>query len=219
MCRWRVPRDAILTPAQWADAKKIFLDILPQFFPQASQIIPSFVPLENDVRIRMDDMLQEEKGHNPAAAAIAPAAAAAVPAPAAAASALGTPAAGAANAPVLDMDGDQKEEQVEEAEKDKYIAWEANAWFSAEHGARFLNWYAQDSQPRTQWRQLQGTFPRLAVLARRFLCVLPSSAPTERIWSQFGHAIDNTSSTIDSTLASQIMFLRANKSLLDAVDI
>ena len=174
MCRWRVPRDAILTPAQWADAKKIFLDILPQFFPQASQIIPSFVPLENDIRIRMDDMLQEEKGHNPAAAAIAPAAAAAVPAPAAAAPALVTPAAGAANAPVLDMDGDRKEEQVEEAEKEKDIAWEANAWFAAEHGARFLNWYAQDSQPRTQWRQLQGTFPRLAVLARRFLCVLPS---------------------------------------------
>ena len=121
MCRWRVPRDAILTPAQWADAKKIFLDLLPQFFPQASQIIPSFVPLENDVRIRMDDMLQEEKGHNPAAAAIAPAAAAAVPAPAAAAPALVTPAAGAANAPVLDMDGDQKEEQVEEAEKRKIL--------------------------------------------------------------------------------------------------
>ena len=56
-----------------------------------------------------------------------------------------------------------------------------------------------------------------SLLARRFLCILLSSAPSERVWSGFGHVIDRTSTTIDSTLAAQIMFLRANQDLLDRI--
>jgi hypothetical protein len=78
-------------------------------------------------------------------------------------------------------------------------------------------WDNADSQPGIQWSKLYLTFPRLSMLARRFLCILPSSAPSERVWSGFGHIIDKNSSTIDSTLAAQIMFLRANKDMLESI--
>ena len=104
-----------------------------------------------------------------------------------------------------------------ENEDDHDIHWEIEAWFDRAHGARFLIWDNNESQPRVQWPQLQLTFPRLSLLARRFLCILPSSAPSERVWSGFGHVIDKNSTTLDSTLAAQIMFLRANQDLLDRI--
>ena len=47
-----------------------------------------------------------------------------------------------------------------------------------------------------------------------FLGVLPTSAPSERVWSGFGHVITKNSSTIDSTLSAKIMFLCHNKDML-----
>jgi hAT family C-terminal dimerisation region len=116
--------------------------------------------------------------------------------------------------PVLDMDGDEKEEKKEEKE-DHDIEWEIRQWLS--HDAPFLPWYDDASQPSVTWMQLQSTFPRLSLLARRFLCILPSSAPSERIWSDFAHVVSKASNTIDSLNAAQLMFLRHNKDMLDQI--
>ena len=113
----------------------------------------------------------------------------------------------------IDMDGDQQPEDNKE-EKEKSAELEAASWLHPLHGARFVRWADTDSQPSSQWPELEKQFPRLALLARRFLCVLPTSAPSERVWSGFGHVIDKYSSTIDSTLAAKIMFLRHNKDML-----
>ena len=73
-------------------------------------------------------------------------------------------------------------------------------------------------QPDVQWKVLEPEFPRLALLARRFLSISPTSAPSERVWSRFSCVISKQSSTIDSTIAAQIMFLRDNELLLKSVN-
>jgi len=221
-CSWRVNRRSILSDAQWNTAKRTFLQYVPRFFPDNAKS-PCFVPLDDDVTIRLDDLIQDlpaaEPGVDagvpheepdakkrrieelPPAAALAPASAAA-----------------ASSRMALDMDGDQKaDDRKEDAEKDKDLDWELANWFSPDHGAVFMNWNDPESQPKVQWLKLQSNFQRLAILAHRFLCIPPSSAPSERVWSGFGHVVNKYSSTIDSSLAAKIMFLRYNKELLNAI--
>ena len=205
---------SILNDAQWNTAKKLFREYVVKFFQGQNDRIPQFVALDDDVNVRMGDLLAECPPYddNPPVkkprVALPPPSAAAAPA-SGERSRLGKMA--------MDMDGEQKEEKLENEEDDHGIHWEIEAWFDRAHGARFLMWDNDESQPREQWPQLQLTFPRLSLLARRFLCILPSSAPSERVWSGFGHVTDKTSTTIDSTLAAQIMFLRANQDLLDCL--
>ena len=80
-----------------------------------------------------------------------------------------------------------------------------------------LAWNDPNSQPSVLWRKDEKTFPRLALLARRFLSILPTSAPSERVWSGFGHIITKQSATIDSTIASQTLYLRYNRDLVDRI--
>ena len=118
--------------------------------------------------------------------------------------------------PVIDMDGDMQVEEKKEVKEERDVQWELAHWFS--HAAPFLPWYAPQSQPEVQWKALEPEFPRLALLARRFLSIPPTSAPSERVWSRFGHVISKQSSTINSTIAAQIMFLRDNQHFLKSVN-
>ena len=114
------------------------------------------------------------------------------------------------------MDGEQQPEEKNE-EKDQTLNSELARWFDSRDGAKFMLWSAPNSQPAMQWPALENDFPRLALLAHRFLCVLPTSAPSERVWSGFGHVISKSSSTIDSSLAAKLMFLRYNKDWLSQI--
>ena len=118
--------------------------------------------------------------------------------------------------PAIDMDGDMQVEEKKEVKEERDVQWELAHWFSP--AAPFLPWYAPQSQPDVQWKALEPEFPRLALLARRFLSIPPTSAPSERVWSRFGRVISKQSSTIDSTIAAQIMFLRDNDHLLKSVN-
>ena len=60
-------------------------------------------------------------------------------------------------------------------------------------------------------------YPRLAFLARRFLCILPTSSPSERIWSGYGQVITKQSASIDSTAAAHKMFLKRNHAIVELV--
>ena len=117
--------------------------------------------------------------------------------------------------PAIDMDGEMQVEEKKEVKEERDVQWELSHWFS--HAAPFLPWYAPQSQPDVQWKALEPEFPRLALLARRFLSIPPTSAPSERVWSRFGRVISKQSSTIDSTIAAQIMFLRDNEHLLKSI--
>ena len=205
---------SILNDDQWNTAKKLFREYVVKFYQGENDRIPQFVALDNNVNVRMVELLAELPPHDAGPPVKKPRLA--VPPPAAAAA---PAASGRAHLDkmAIDMDGEQKEEKFENDEDGHDIHWEIEAWFDRAHGARFLMWDNNESQPRVQWPQLKLTFPRLSLLARRFLCLLPSSAPSERVWTRFGHVIDKTSTTIDSTLAAHIMFLIANQDLLDRI--
>jgi hypothetical protein len=210
----------VLNDDQWQAATRLFVQIVPQFFPDNS-IVPSFVPLHDSVRLLLNELQQDLPPADAGAPAIhAPPpdkrARVDIPHPAAASAASSSPSHSSRSA--VDMDGEQKpDEDKEGQDKEHDLNWELERWFSPAHGAVFMLWDDAQSEPSVQWRKLDNTFPRLAYLARRFLCVIPTSAPSERVWSGFGHVIDKCSSSIDSSLAAKIMFLRYNQHLLEAI--
>ena len=233
-CRWRVHRAAKLTADQCNRVKSLFLQIVPQFFPN-NCMLPVFVPLHGHVLTKMEELQQEiAELKQPAPAAAAAAVAEVIlPVPPAA-----WPAHNVLNhprppdlqveqlqnkrrhidygrLPAIDMDGDMQVEDKKEVKEEHDVQSELAHWFSP--GAPFLPWYAPQSQPDVQWKVMEPEFPHLALLARRFLSIPPTSAPSERVWSRFGRVISKQSSTIDSTIAAQIMFLRDNEHLLKSV--
>lgn len=236
-CRWRHNRPGVLTDTQYQEAKEIALSYIPRFFP-GNTTKPVFVPLTANVATKLNDIQEELKdGHPPPAADEkvpgAPAEEADHPRPhdpeieaehhakraRAAESALGSaPGPSPARPPALpfqlDVDAgiDVKEEGEE---KDHDLQWELRNWFSP--ASPSLLWNDPASQPSVTWKRDQVMFPRLSLLARRFLCVLPTSAPSERVWSCFGHIISKQSASIDSTIAAQTMFLRYNHDIVDQI--
>ena len=199
-------RQTILTEEQWNKAKNLFVQYVPQFFPHDCQY-PVFVPLNGEVQLKMDELHQDlaearARREDDVAQDAEP--------PEKKARSEPSPPAAAAPSPspvppsVIDMDGEQHPE--EKKGKDQTLASELASWFDPRDGATFMLWSAPNSQPAVQWPALEKDFPRLALLARRFLCVLPTSAPSERVWSGFGHVISKSSSTIDSSLAAKLMF-------------
>ena len=233
-------RTVKLTADQWNRVKALFLQYVPQFFPN-NCMLPVFVPLNGNVLTKLEELQQEkEELKQPAP----PAAAAAVELsslpqlqhPHAMSTIIrlltcktkssrirkedmsttsASCCSSSAAAHAIDMDGAMQVEEKKEAKEERDVQWELAHWFSP--AAPFLPWYAPQSQPDVQWKVLEPEFPRLALLARRFLSIPPTSAPSERVWSRFGRVISKQSSTIDSTIAAQIMFLRDNEHLLKSI--
>ena len=205
----------MLTAAQYASANKTFLELVTQFFP-ACAINPIFVPLQRHLFLHGDEL----KLPVPPAAAAGVGAGAAVAAEAkvrAASPARSAP----ADAPALDhlprlpmprinMDAglDVKEFDAE-VKREHSMQQELQAWFVDEKDGA-ISW---DLHPEDLWKKLESTFPLLAKLARRFLCIQATSAASERVWSDIGGIIGPHSAHIDSILAAQIAFLRHNKEI------
>ena len=213
--RFRVNRPSVLTSAQYASAKAVFLTTVPSFFPVGSSN-PAFVVLQPHVELHMDDLKV------PAPAAIAGGVAADAPAVAAAVAAEAkvhpyrVPAADHPRMPVprLDMDAGVKVNDFEMEDKKLLdIQKEIREWFLDEKEGG-LSWSVK---PEIAWRKIETTFPLLAMLARRFLAILPTSASSERVWSGLGQIIGPQSTTIDSALATELMYLRYNSQIRAAI--
>lgn len=238
--RFRRCRGTFLTHEEWEAVKAIFRETVPRFFP-ANSSIPVFVALQPNVEIRMNTLGEEYKEykeekkkslddhHEPAPAKAAkPAADAEAHHPRPAAENERAPkkqrrevapqAAPAAkdSTPFRDMDGDEAVDKRKEEKEYHDLEWEINQWFSP--AAPYLAWADPDSNPSVTWPKLQSTFPHLSLLARRFLCIPATSAPSERVWSGFGNVITKTSSSIDSFNASVLILLRRNKNMLNLID-
>ena len=222
--RWRVNCMVKLTADQWNRAKYMFLQSVPQFFPN-NCMLPVFVPLHDHVLTKLKELQHEIDDLNQPALSAESADADRVvhnhprhPADLQVEQMQphkkrrhidhGEP-------PAIDMDGEMQVEEKKEVKEERDVQWELAHWFSP--AAPFLPWYAPQSQPDVQWKALESEFPRLALLARRFLSIPPTSAPSERVWSRFGRVISKQSSTIDSTIAAQIMFLCDNEDLLNSI--
>ena len=65
--------------------------------------------------------------------------------------------------------------------------------------------------PLMWWKNNAGKFPQVAKLARKFLCIMGRSVPSERVFSIAGLTITKTRSQLDPDAADQIIFM--NKAL------
>ena len=70
---------------------------------------------------------------------------------------------------------------------------------------------ASTKNPLMWWKVNAGKFPQLAKLARKFLCIMGTSVPSERVFSIAGLTITKTRSQLDPEAVDQIIFM--NKAL------
>ncbi len=70
------------------------------------------------------------------------------------------------------------------------------------------------SNPLDWWRLNSEFYPNIATLARRFLCIPATSAPSERVFSHAGLTIANDRARLLPELADDLVFLHG--ALLEA---
>ena len=69
--------------------------------------------------------------------------------------------------------------------------------------------------PFTWWRTHATNFPTLAVLARTYLSVQATSAPSERIFSKASRIISKTRTRLDHRVAGKLLFVSENADWFD----
>jgi len=71
-----------------------------------------------------------------------------------------------------------------------------------------------DEDPLSWWKTNRHDFPLLADLARGYLCVPASSAPSERLFSHAGKIVTDTRHKLDPENLSMILFIKENLSFV-----
>ena len=71
--------------------------------------------------------------------------------------------------------------------------------------------------PLKWWQTHTLSFPTLSVIARKYLCIPATSAPSERVFSVAGLAISKQRSKLNSENASCLIFLRGNWDIYEKV--
>ncbi len=75
----------------------------------------------------------------------------------------------------------------------------------------------KNTDPFEWWKQKQSRFPILAILARKYLGICPTSVPSERLFSDVGNNITAKRSSLKPDLVGEMMFLKRNMSLFDTI--
>ncbi|XP_071852987.1 zinc finger BED domain-containing protein 4-like [Apostichopus japonicus] len=73
----------------------------------------------------------------------------------------------------------------------------------------------RSGNPLQWWKFNCHRFPLLAKLARKYLCVPPSSVPSERLFSEAGDLYEEKRNRLDPAKAEMILFIRGNLPRLD----
>jgi hypothetical protein len=71
-----------------------------------------------------------------------------------------------------------------------------------------------DENPLEWWELNQHRFPRLAYLARRFLCIQATSAPIERVWSAGGNIVTDKRRSLSPDNVERHIFMCENARFL-----
>ena len=72
------------------------------------------------------------------------------------------------------------------------------------------------NNPLEWWEQHHSKFPNLAQLARAYLAVQATSAPSERIFSLASRIISNNRVSLDPTIAGKLLFVSKNWDWMEA---
>jgi len=67
-----------------------------------------------------------------------------------------------------------------------------------------------DEDPLNYWRENEKRFPILSILARKYLCIVASSAPAERVFSAGGNLYTKKRAKLSPEVAKEILFLHEN---------
>jgi len=122
----------------------------------------------------------------------------------------------------LDTEGPTKEDDSEEIEPEeellKAVCEEEFDRFMKKTVSLRLRKKKQEggeyNDPLAWWKEEQAKYPTIARLAREFLAIPATSAPSERVWSRAAQVLTHKRSKIKSALSERIMFIRENSSLL-----
>lgn len=71
--------------------------------------------------------------------------------------------------------------------------------------------------PLKWWKTHTPSFPTLSVIARKYLCIPATSAPSERVFSVAGLTISKQRSKLSSENASCLIFLRDNWDIYEEI--
>ena len=71
------------------------------------------------------------------------------------------------------------------------------------------------SIPESFWPSHKQEFPQLEQFTRPFGSILPSSAPSDRVWSAMGRILNELSSHMEAEKALDIMFLNHHQNEFD----
>ena len=192
---WRVNRHAVLTAEQYEAVKALFLDLASHFFPPG-MTRPVFVPMQHIAELKIDELqdelhipppppllllscIQEQllrrSGSSPAVLKRRRSRKTSHRQLRGSVMLEGLHLPPAMRIPNIDMDIGVDIKQEGEDEKEHDIGWELHIWFCCP-GSPGLSW---KTDPTSAWLGLEQRFPLLSLLARRLLCVLPTSDSSE----------------------------------------
>ena len=60
------------------------------------------------------------------------------------------------------------------------------------------------------WKRNESEFPHLAQIAKKYLSIQATSAPSERIFSKAGQIIDAQRTSLDSDMCGKLLYVSMN---------
>jgi hypothetical protein len=74
------------------------------------------------------------------------------------------------------------------------------------------------TNPLHWWKYHQETYPLLATLAKKYLCIPATSAPAERLFSKAGLTITDKRNQLNADLAGDLIFLKENWEVVESFE-
>ena len=101
----------------------------------------------------------------------------------------------------------RKRISLESDDEDSSSAWDVSAKKELEHYLDELK-LKEDSDPLLEfWKLKASNYPRLSVLARKYLCVQATSTPSERVFSKMGNVVSKKRNKLTPEHTNATIFL------------
>jgi len=123
------------------------------------------------------------------------------------------------------VDEDVGPSPIKRTEEDEVDDWLSEVMITGEEKAiyrpadqvtnEFMRYHSepiigQKENPLLWWKSRSDTYPYISRLAKRYLCVVATSVPSERIFSDAGNIINAKRSCLDTDTVDMLIFLHKN---------